>query len=302
MGQDMAVLSVDLGKTSCRLRFQSGGTTEARRGPGFGGLHAADGAEAAICALAPLVTDLATDHDLGLVLVGIGAAGADTAPHAARIVAEAVKARWGATVAIGSDVLTAHAGAFAGEPGTLVVAGTGAVAYRVDDRGHRMRADGWGPWLGDEGSGRWIGQSGLTAVLRAADGRGPDTALTEDAEREFGDLARLPSAIGAGADTPRRLAAFAPRVLDRADDDPVAARIVGDAIRHLVAAVAAVAADGEVAVMGGLGEHSGFRDALDAALAARGFVPRRPAGSALDGASALVRGRAPLHERYATRV
>ncbi|MEZ4768903.1 MAG: BadF/BadG/BcrA/BcrD ATPase family protein [Caldilineales bacterium] len=41
------------------------------------------------------------------------------------------------------------------------------------------RADGWGHLLGDEGSGYAIGLAALRAVMRAYDGRGAATALSE---------------------------------------------------------------------------------------------------------------------------
>ncbi len=38
-----------------------------------------------------------------------------------------------------------------------------------------MRCGGWGIELDDNGSGAWIGCEGLTAVVRALDGRGGQT-------------------------------------------------------------------------------------------------------------------------------
>ena len=50
------------------------------------------------------------------------------------------------------------------------------------------RVDGWGYLMGDAGSGYWIGREALDAVMRAFDGRGPDTALRDVAERRWPDL------------------------------------------------------------------------------------------------------------------
>lgn len=60
-----------------------------------------------------------------------------------------------------SDVELAHEAAFAGGPGVLVIAGTGAIAYARDARGRSARAGGLGALLGDEGSGFWIGRQAL---------------------------------------------------------------------------------------------------------------------------------------------
>jgi N-acetylglucosamine kinase-like BadF-type ATPase len=75
------------------------------------------------------------------------------------------------------DAAAAQSGAFAGGPGIVLSAGTGAICFGVDEQGERFFADGWGPILGDEGGGFWIGQEALKAVCRAQDGRGPSTSL-----------------------------------------------------------------------------------------------------------------------------
>lgn len=78
-----------------------------------------------------------------------------------------------------NDVVAAHAGAFAGQAGLVLSAGTGAIGFGADERGEKFYADGWGPILGDEGGGYWIGVETLRTICRALDGRGPQTRLTE---------------------------------------------------------------------------------------------------------------------------
>lgn len=63
-------------------------------------------------------------------------------------------------------------------PGALVISGTGAIGYSYDGE-HVYRVGGWGHRVGDEGSGYWIGQAIIQAVLKAADGRGKKTVLSE---------------------------------------------------------------------------------------------------------------------------
>lgn len=67
--------------------------------------------------------------------------------------------------------------ALEGAVGVAVIAGTGAIALGRDAGGRTARASGWGHLIGDEGSGYDIGRACLRAVARAADGRGPQTAL-----------------------------------------------------------------------------------------------------------------------------
>ena len=76
------------------------------------------------------------------------------------------------------DGITAFEGAFGGNSGLLVIAGTGSVIYGRTFNGAAIRAGGWGYLLGDEGSGYAIGVRGLRAVCRAYDGES-DTLLVQ---------------------------------------------------------------------------------------------------------------------------
>ncbi|KAG1331868.1 N-acetyl-D-glucosamine kinase [Cocos nucifera] len=64
--------------------------------------------------------------------------------------------------------------------GCVLIAGTGTIAYGFAEDGREARAAGAGPVLGDWGSGYGIAAQALTAVIRAHDGRGPPTKLTEN--------------------------------------------------------------------------------------------------------------------------
>lgn len=77
-----------------------------------------------------------------------------------------------------SDAEIALRGAFEGEEGIITIIGTGSISLGNPNGGELIRCGGWGIELDDEGSGAWIGREGLTAVVRAIDGRGEETALT----------------------------------------------------------------------------------------------------------------------------
>lgn len=64
-----------------------------------------------------------------------------------------------------------------GGVGVVLIAGTGSIAFGRDSGGTTTRAGGWGHLMGDEGSGYDLGRHALQAAARAADGRGPHTAL-----------------------------------------------------------------------------------------------------------------------------
>lgn len=296
----MPVLAaVDLGKSLCRLVLVDGDRRLRLDGDGAPGLAAAGGAKAAERAIAELMAQ-AGSAQVGLL--GVGAAGALAAPRAAADLAIRLADRTNARVALASDVVTAHAGALAGQAGTLLIAGTGAAALGVDDEGVRL-VDGWGPDLGDLGGGSWLGREGIRAALRAGAGLGPETALADALRAHIRPAVDVHAWLAGPDPVARRLASFAPSVLDAAQDgDAAAAEIVEEAVRLLTAtAEAASERSTGVALHGGLTQHSGFRSALERSLleAGRSVVPAE--GDALDGAL-LLAGNARLpHERYVHR-
>jgi N-acetylglucosamine kinase-like BadF-type ATPase len=141
------------------------------------------------------------------------------------------------------DAEIALYGATDGEPGLVVIAGTGSICYGINSRGKRFCAGGWGPIAGDEGSGAWMARSALRAIARAVDGRGPRTLLTDAACSYFHVDAPedLSTAIYAPTITNERLAGFGRDVVKAAQaKDPVARAIVADGGRELGLAAAAV--------------------------------------------------------------
>ncbi len=68
-------------------------------------------------------------------------------------------------------------GATGGEPGMILIAGTGSICFGVNAAGEQARAGGWGHLIGDEGSAYAIGRDALGAVAHEIDGYGRPTAL-----------------------------------------------------------------------------------------------------------------------------
>ena len=77
------------------------------------------------------------------------------------------------------DAEIALAGATAGEPGIIVIAGTGSIAFGRNAKGRMARAGGWGYIFGDEGGGFDIAKRALRAALQYEEGWGPETSLRE---------------------------------------------------------------------------------------------------------------------------
>ncbi len=308
------VLAVDLGKTFCRAALWTGAERFGAEGPGAAGLAALNGTVTAEHAILAVARKLLQGAGLTCVAtVVVGAAGALSAPAAARELAERLLVALPAMrLAVTSDAVIAHAGALAGQPGVVLAVGTGAVAIGVGRDGAFTRVDGCGPWLGDDGSGAWLGLTGLRSVLRGEDGRGPPTSLREAALTRFGAIADLPVLIGGDANPARQAARFAGDVIRAAaSGDAIARDLLAQAVRALVTtARAAVARSGlpepvPVALIGGL---------LDAELVLRAQLQaglldgpvrvqiQAAVGTALDGARQLAERTDTIYEARLLRV
>ena len=124
----------------------------------------------------------------------LGIAGVDRLED--RAIIHALMKRIGskARVLVVNDALVALEAGVPGEPGVVVISGTGSISYGRNARGEAARSGGWGYVLGDEGSGYWIGRAALRAVLRESDRRGPATALSPLLLDHFG-VSRAPELI-----------------------------------------------------------------------------------------------------------
>jgi N-acetylglucosamine kinase-like BadF-type ATPase len=96
-----------------------------------------------------------------------GAARPETAEAVQRALSDVVP---GAIKVVGDMIIALHA-AFGSGPGTIVMTGTGSIAYGRNARGETARAGGWGFAISDEGSGYWIGRAAVSATMRAQDER-----------------------------------------------------------------------------------------------------------------------------------
>lgn len=134
-------------------------------------------------------------------------------------------------------------GATDGEPGVVVIAGTGSICCGINSAGKETCAGGWGPLVGDEGGGSWIARRALRAIAKASDGRGPTTSLIRDACTYFhvSSPDDLSTAIYAPSITSERLAGFGRYVIEAAKaKDEVARRIMNEAGHELGIAASAV--------------------------------------------------------------
>jgi N-acetylglucosamine kinase-like BadF-type ATPase len=139
-------------------------------------------------------------------------------------------------IQVTDDALIALAGATAGEPGVVVIAGTGSIAFGRNSVGRTARAGGWGYLFGDEGGAFWIARQALRAALRWEEGWGTPTSLRarlldQTGARSMNDLLHRCYT----PEFPRpRVASFSVSVNHAAESgDPAALEILEAAAREL---------------------------------------------------------------------
>ncbi|MGE5653541.1 MAG: BadF/BadG/BcrA/BcrD ATPase family protein [Bacillota bacterium] len=155
-----------------------------------------------------------------------------------------------------NDAQVALAGAMAGGPGIIVIAGTGSIALGKDHSGQMAKAGGFGYILGDEGGGYDIARKGMMAALKAADRRGDVTALTAKFSRHFGleHIRALSGYLFAHHTPVEEIAGLSRLVAEAAaEGDTVAQQILSSAGRELAGLAISVAQqlhwpDGRVSV------------------------------------------------------
>jgi N-acetylglucosamine kinase-like BadF-type ATPase len=195
------------------------------------------------------------------------------------------------------DVVVAFAAGTRRPRGTVLIAGTGAVAATIDGLEKVRVADGLGWLLGDLGSGFWLGREAAAATARwlaahrskqpAVPRNGPFTSprsgpftsphsgpLTELVAEAIGERDPDRFVVAVHARPPRELAALAPLVTGAAlAGDPTALSIVDRAVSHLTATVAEIRDESDptpIVLAGGVLAHSApIHGAVRARLAAR---------------------------------
>jgi len=183
-----------------------------------------------------------------------------------------------------SDAELAQRGAFRGGPGTVLLAGTGTIAWSRDETGRERRAGGYGFPLADEGGGAWLGLRAVRLTLEALEEGGSLEPLTQAIEERLGGIESI--LAWAEQARPADYAALAPLVLHTGKTSPLAKQLLQEAGAHLERLVRSV--DPElrlpVAFLGGLAD--GLRPYLSPSLQAR---LDEPLGDALEGGLQLAR-------------
>jgi len=227
MGLPGRLLGIDAGGSGTRVVLLEGDrVTELTAGPPMNALLTDGVAEK----LEKIIRDAAPDA-AGIGMPGIRFPG---------MLAGTLTERAGCPVVVTGDGETARAGAFLGEPGVVVIAGTGSGATGWDGT-RTVRVGGRGFLLGDEGSAYWIGRSAASEALHWVDGMGGSAALCQAVSSATGvTLEELIAKVNTCPSKRALLTVLAPVVTALAETDPVARRIAVDAADHLVALARAV--------------------------------------------------------------
>jgi N-acetylglucosamine kinase-like BadF-type ATPase len=239
----MYVLGIDAGgtKTVCLLADEEGRVLADGRG---GGANLQSAGELEVEKVLHTVMEAAlTGHDERPAAICLGIAGVDRPDDAAAVRGIMRRIGLNARTLVVNDALVALVAGAGDDPGVVVVAGTGSIAYGRNAAGQAARSGGWGYLLGDEGGGFWIGRAALSAVVRQFDGRGPSTVLTEMilGHMNLGSPTELIHEIYY-RDLQRHTIAGLAALVQRATvaGDAVAAEILARAAAELTAAAASV--------------------------------------------------------------
>ncbi|MFF5206427.1 N-acetylglucosamine kinase [Streptosporangium sp. NPDC000396] len=180
------VLGVDAGGTSSRVVIASPTGSRVAHGRAGGGNPAAQGVREACANIGGAVRSALAGVDPSQVraaVVGMAGCGVLRDP-AARAIFDAAWSETGLVVEpqVIGDVAVAFAAGTAEPHGTVLIAGTGAIAAKIIANRQADLADGYGWQLGDEGSAFWIGRAAAKLTIRTLATTGtphdPHTATT----------------------------------------------------------------------------------------------------------------------------
>lgn len=182
-----------------------------------------------------------------------------------------------------SDVYIALLSFTMGNPGAVLIAGTGSMACGIDAGGAYHTAGGWGQVLGDEGSAYHMALKGIKASLRAYDGLSEPTRLIASVMKFF-NLKQMSDIIDKIYNPPVEksvIAAFAPEVETAADEgDKIALDIIESEAEWLYKLALAITRKCDTQNLGYFGSvlirNDRIRSRLSALLAERFIALQTP--------------------------
>lgn len=126
----------------------------------------------------------------------------------------------------------------------MIICGTGSNCFGINEEGQEAKANGWDYILGDEGSAYELGIKALRSVMRAFDGRGRKTLLSETILRDL-NLNNITDLIGWCYNIPfssERFAALTKTVCKTAElGDKVSIKLLSEEVKEALASISIVA-------------------------------------------------------------
>ncbi|WP_262286019.1 N-acetylglucosamine kinase [Micromonospora sp. MA102] len=300
---DTVVIGLDVGGTSTRAAALTLDGVRLGVGRAGGGNPTSHGAERAAAELRAALRAALADVDPTRVragVIGLAGAGRLLADPQGRAAFDRAWADAGlrCPYAVHGDALVAYASGTAAPDGTVLIAGTGAIAAQVRDLRLDRTADGHGWLLGDAGSGFWLGREAVRRLLADLDRAQPPGDLARQVLAELTGTTEVAARPRATADAvvqavtrrpPVELARLAPLVATAArKGEPTGLALVTEAAALLAESVSRIRPPGatDPVVLGGglLTGDTALAAAVRAELA-RGW-PDAPLRSAGDGAAA----------------
>jgi glucosamine kinase len=189
----------------------------------------------------------ATQADLRHAHAGFGLAGGALTAQCDKLRELLLQEGSFASVAIATDAYATWLGAFRGEPGAILILGTGSCGLAVVD-GVEKFVSGYGPIVGDEASSNWIGRQAIRSALWAYDGRIPPTRLAKNILKHFEKSPEKIVSFASDASA-EDFGKFAPRVFSyAAKGDALAVEIITEAARDAARMIDWLVAAGAPAV------------------------------------------------------
>jgi glucosamine kinase len=227
-------IGIDGGGTSCRARIVDG--SGRRRGQGVGGpANVATDPELTMRSILEASRAAAdgmevTEADLRHAHAGFGLAGGAVTARCSEFRELLRGEGFFASVAIATDAYATWLGAFRGEPGAILILGTGSCGLAVVD-GVEKFVSGYGPIVGDEASSNWIGRQAIRRALWAHDSRIAPTRLAKNVLKHFDKSPEKIVSFASNASA-EDFGKFSPRVFSyAAKGDALGVEIITEAAR-----------------------------------------------------------------------
>ncbi len=198
-------------------------------------------------------------------LISLGLAGVGRAENIRTIKSIFLELGINCNILINNDAYISLVGAHGKDEGIILISGTGSIALGVNKNKDVFRVGGWGHILGDEGSGYYFGKKGLTAIMKAYDGRGKSTLISDKIFRYLNitNIDEIVQYVYSDINNKSKISNLSKLVIEAAEEnDEVASSIIDKGIQELIditmTIVDKIKEPMNIALAGGIFDNSQF--------------------------------------------